>query len=70
MREKMVEKMKETKIKVEWCFCGRCLQDGLCPVHKTFTAKPEVRSRIGRWSGRSKNREYGLNWGVDWGPRP
>ena len=49
-------------MKVTFCQCGRVLKDGLCPVHKTFIKKP-ARVRIGRWSGHSKNREYGVNWG-------
>ena len=47
---------------VAFCHCGRTLKNLICPIHKTFIKKP-VRVKIGRWSGRSGNKVYGLNWG-------
>ena len=50
------------KKKVEWCHCGLMLNErGYCKRHGLETHK-EPRQKIGRWSGKSKNKEYGLNW--------
>ena len=49
--------------------CGRVLQNEVCPVHKTFTKRPVPRQKIGKYSGKSSNKEYGVNWSERVGER-
>lgn len=51
-----------------WCWCGQRLIMSLtgifyCPRHKQECWEaPIKRKKIGKYSGKSKNEEWGLNW--------
>jgi len=58
-------------MEIKRCWCSRKLIKGVvnvhfCPVHKfeiTKTPKNKPRrEKIGKYSGYSKNKEFGLNW--------
>ena len=55
----------------EFCICGRYPKEKngvlVCPnkhEYVPFSKRGIERKKIGKWSGKSKNEEYGLNWNI------
>ena len=46
-----------------WCQCGRPLDiRGYCPRHGVRIEKKSKKEKVGKYSGYSKNKEWGVNW--------